>query len=58
MASAPAGFANGSAWKPGEKISIRDGYGKGLLELGKTHADVVALDADLAESTRSHWFAK
>jgi transketolase len=45
-------------WKTGEKVSIRDGYGKGLLHLGRTHADVVALDADLAESTRSHWFAK
>ncbi len=45
-------------WKPGEKVSIRDGYGKGLQELGRSHPDVVALDADLAESTRSHWFAK
>ncbi|HEX2065525.1 MAG TPA: transketolase C-terminal domain-containing protein, partial [Candidatus Thermoplasmatota archaeon] len=35
-----------------------DGYGKGLVELGRERADVVALDADLAESTRSHWFAK
>ena len=45
-------------WKVGDKISIRDGYGKGLLALGEERADVVALDADLAESTRSHWFAK
>lgn len=45
-------------WKVGDKISIRDGYGKGLLALGAERADVVALDADLAESTRSHWFAK
>ncbi|HUR61444.1 MAG TPA: transketolase C-terminal domain-containing protein [Candidatus Thermoplasmatota archaeon] len=47
-----------NSWKLGEKVSIRDGYGKGLLYVGQTHADVVALDADLAESTRSHWFAK
>ena len=39
-------------------MSIRDGYGKGLLALGKERSDVVALDADLAESTRSHWFAR
>jgi transketolase len=58
ISAAPAAGAAGQAWKPGEKVSIRDGYGKGLLELGKTHADVVALDADLAESTRSHWFAR
>ncbi|MFO1532280.1 MAG: transketolase family protein [Thermoplasmatota archaeon] len=57
MSSAPPGTANG-VWKPGEKIAIRDGYGKGLLSLGKERADVVALDADLAESTRSHWFAR
>lgn len=35
----------------------RDGYGHGLLELGKTNPDVVVLDADLAKSTRSDWFA-
>ncbi|MEA3190584.1 MAG: transketolase [Thermoplasmata archaeon] len=45
-------------WRPGDKVSIRDGYGRGLQEIGRTHADIVALDADLAESTRSHWFAK
>ncbi|MCA1810715.1 MAG: transketolase family protein [Halobacteriales archaeon] len=56
MASAPA--ASPAQWKTGEKVSIRDGYGKGLLYVGQTHADVVALDADLAESTRSHWFAR
>lgn len=56
--SSPAPAAAPQQWKPGEKVSIRDGYGKGLLYVGQTHADVVALDADLAESTRSHWFAK
>ncbi len=30
----------------------RDGFGRGLLELGETNPDVVALCADLAESTR------
>lgn len=34
----------------------RDGYGKGLLELGQKDERVVVLCADLAESTRSHWF--
>lgn len=37
--------------KPEEKPT-RDGFGKGLLELGETNPDVVALCADLAESTR------
>src|SRR3989339_423253 len=41
-----------------EKIATRDGYGKALLELGKINKDVVALDADLSDSTRSEYFAK
>ncbi len=57
-AAAPAATTGPPQWKVGEKVSIRDGYGKGLLLLGEERADVVALDADLAESTRSHWFAK
>ncbi len=43
-------------WTPGTKVAIRDGYGKGLLGLGDQFDDVVALDADLAGSTRSQWF--
>ncbi len=38
-------------------MPTRDGYGHGLLELGATNPDVVVLDADLAKSTRSDWFA-
>lgn len=38
-------------------LPSRDGYGHGLLELGATNPDVVVLDADLAKSTRSDWFA-
>ncbi len=34
----------------------RNGFGKGLVEAGEANADVVALCADLAESTRAHWF--
>lgn len=34
----------------------RDGYGAGLFKAGSLDARVVALDADLAESTRSKWF--
>lgn len=35
-----------------EQVPTRDGFGKGLLELGETNQNVVALCADLAESTR------
>jgi len=41
-----------------EKTATRDGYGKALLELGKQNPNVVALDADLSDSTRSEYFAK
>jgi transketolase len=40
-----------SSWK-----ATRDGYGKGLLELGEQNKDVVVLSADLTESTRANWF--
>ena len=38
-------------------LPTRDGYGNGLLELGAANPDVLVLDADLAKSTRSDWFA-
>src|SRR3989338_6406472 len=41
-----------------KKTSTRDGYGKALLELGKINSNVVALDADLSDSTRSEYFGK
>ena len=34
------------------KEATRDGFGKGIVKAGKNE-DVVVLDADLAESTRS-----
>lgn len=36
----------------------RDGYGEGLVELGKKNPNVVALCADLTESTRTQKFAE
>ena len=38
--------------------ATRDAYGEALRDLGRTHADIVALDADLAKSTKSFTFAK
>ncbi|NQT06393.1 MAG: transketolase family protein [Candidatus Omnitrophica bacterium] len=34
----------------------RDGFGEALLELGEKNKDVVALCADLTDSTRAGWF--
>lgn len=39
-----------------KKEATRDGFGKALVELGKTNKDVVVLSADLTESVRAHWF--
>jgi len=36
--------------------ATRDGYGHGLVELGKQNKDIVVLCADLTNSTRSGWF--
>lgn len=41
-----------------EQKPTRNGYGDGLLELGKKNPNVVVLCADLTESTRSEAFAK
>lgn len=43
--------------KHADQESTRDGYGKGLLEVGQNES-VVVLSADLEESTRCHWFKK
>lgn len=39
-----------------ESVPIRDGFGRGLVKAGEADERVVALCADLAESTRVHWF--
>lgn len=38
--------------------ATRNGFGKALIELGRTNKDVVVLSADLTDSVRAHWFKK
>jgi len=38
--------------------ATRDAYGEELRELGREHKDIVVLDADLSQSTRSAFFAE
>ncbi len=38
-----------------KKVPMRDGYGKALLELIEKNSRVIALDADVAKSTRTVW---
>ena len=39
-------------------VAVRDEFGKALVELGSENKDIVVLDADLASSTRTMYFAK
>ncbi len=39
-----------------EEASMREAYGKTLVELGKTNPDIVVLDADLCASTMTKYF--
>ncbi|WP_180686892.1 transketolase [Streptomyces gossypiisoli] len=43
---------------PGEEVATRDAYGKALAALGTGRGDVVALDGEVSDSTRSEAFAK
>ena len=40
-----------------QQVSLRETYGKTLVELGRENPDIVVLDADLAPSTMTHFFA-
>ncbi|MDQ5930897.1 MAG: transketolase, partial [Patescibacteria group bacterium] len=39
-----------------EQEPIRKGFGEGLAQAGETNTDIVALSADLTESTQMHFF--
>jgi transketolase len=41
-----------------EEVSLREIYGRTLLELGGEHPDIVVLDADLSHSTMTGYFAQ
>jgi len=40
-----------------QEVSLRETYGKTLVELGGENSDIVVLDADLSPSTMTHFFA-
>src|SRR3989304_4427010 len=39
-----------------EEVSLREAYGKTLVELGRENPDIVVLDADLCRSTMTQLF--
>src|SRR5476649_3027525 len=41
-----------------ELVPTRDGFGKGLIEAGRTNPNVIGICADLSESTRMEGFKK
>ncbi len=41
-----------------QEVSVREAYGKTLLELGMENQDIVVLDADLSQSTMTQIFAR
>ena len=41
-----------------QEVSLRETYGKTLVELGKENPNTVVLDADLSRSTMTHFFAR
>ena len=41
-----------------KKVGTRQSYGEALKELGAAHPDVVVLDADLANATKTEIFKK
>jgi transketolase len=51
-------MANSVIFTKPELKSTREGYGEGILAVGEKNKDVVALCADLAESTRLNEFKK
>ncbi|PJE62742.1 transketolase [Candidatus Roizmanbacteria bacterium CG10_big_fil_rev_8_21_14_0_10_39_6] len=47
-----------TTYKKGDSISVREAYGYALNSLGRRHADVVALDAEMSNSTFSEEFKR
>lgn len=41
-----------------KKLATREGYGQGLIELGRTRDDMIVMDADLAAATKTGAFKK
>lgn len=58
MLNAKAKLSRKIFLKDAEKVPTRDGYGEGLVLAGEKDKNVVALSADLTESTRAEAFAK
>ncbi|MFJ8198358.1 transketolase [Streptomyces sp. NPDC096152] len=45
-------------WEKGEEVATRNAYGQALAALGTARGDVVALDGEVGDSTRTEFFEK
>ncbi|WP_420038044.1 transketolase [Streptomyces sp. cg28] len=45
-------------YEVGDEVATRDAFGEALAALGSARGDVVALDAEVGDSTRAEFFAK
>ncbi|MFE4669767.1 transketolase [Streptomyces sp. NPDC056716] len=52
------GTGDAPRWERGEDVATRDAYGRALAALGAARGDVVVLDGEVGDSTRSELFAK
>ncbi|MEU6148150.1 transketolase [Streptomyces sp. NPDC047081] len=53
-----AGHLELPRWDRGDEVATRNAYGQALTALGSGRGDVVALDGEVGDSTRSEFFAK
>lgn len=53
-----SGHADLPRYETGDEVATRDAYGQALAALGTARGDVVALDGEVSDSTRSEFFAK
>jgi transketolase len=54
----PAGERILPRYQPGEQVATRDAFGAAFAALGRWRGDVVALDAEVADATRTQKFAE
>ncbi|MGH3326808.1 MAG: transketolase [Streptomycetales bacterium] len=54
----PGGALRLPVYEVGESVATRTAYGEALAALGDARGDVIALDGEVADSTRTEYFAK
>ncbi|MFD4137760.1 transketolase [Streptomyces sp. NPDC058572] len=58
LGARPDGPLDLPVFRVGDQVATRTAYGKALAALGSARTDVVALDAEVGDSTRTEYFAE